>query len=145
MQNTNGDVRSFLSDALALVKAPTHDPQAQLMIEDGIDRSVRHCMEPLQRLVGVEGYTRGIAQQQQEKNVGIWRQRRDPLLHLIEGEIAVVGEVYPACEWLGCLLKGLLPICSSGVAPTMTAIFFVAGATCSMSSSNPGRSISWPT
>jgi hypothetical protein len=29
---------------------------------------------------------------------------------LVEREIAVVGEVYPACEWLGCLLKGLLPI-----------------------------------
>ena len=52
MQNTNGDLRSLLSDALALVKAPTHDPQTQLMIEDGIDRSVRHGMEPLQRLVG---------------------------------------------------------------------------------------------
>ena len=73
-------------------------------------RSVRHCMEPLQRVVGVEGYTRGIAHQQQENNVGIWRQHRGTLLHLVEGEIAVVGEVYPAREWLGCLLKGLLPI-----------------------------------
>src|SRR4029077_9168190 len=100
MQNTNGDARSLLSDPLALVKAPTHDPQTQLVIEDGIDRSVCHCMEPLQRVVGVEGYTRGIAHQQQENNVGIWWQRRDTLLHLIEREIAVVGEVHPACEWL---------------------------------------------
>src|SRR4029078_2013442 len=100
MQNTNGDVRSLLSDPLALVKAPTHDPQAQLVIEDGTDRSMRHCMEPLQRVVGVEGYARGIAHQQQENNVGIWRQNRGTLLHLVEGEIAVVGKVYPACEWL---------------------------------------------
>ena len=110
MQNTNGDIRSFLSDTLALVKPPTHDPQAQLVIEDGVDRSVRHCMEALQRLIGIEGYTCGIAQQQQKKNVGIWRQRRDPLLHLVEGEITVVGELDPACEWLGCLLEVLLPM-----------------------------------
>ena len=71
--------------------------------------ALRHCMEALQRLVGIEGYTRGIAQQQEKKNVGIWRQRRDPLLHLVKGEIAVVGELNPACEWLGCLLEGLLP------------------------------------
>ena len=72
MQNTNGDVRSLLSNPLALVKAPTHDPQTQLVIEDGIDRSVRHCMETLQRLVGVEGYTRGIV----EARSFIWSKER---------------------------------------------------------------------
>src|SRR5512132_926824 len=80
------------------------------MIEDAVNWSARHGMEPFQRLVGIDGYPSGITKQEEKKNVGIWRQRRDPLLHLLEGEIAVVGEVYPACEWLGCLLKGLLPI-----------------------------------
>ena len=55
-------VRRFLSDTVALVKAPTHNPQAQLMIKDGVDRSVCDLMETLQRLVGIVGYTRGITQ-----------------------------------------------------------------------------------
>ena len=109
MQNTNSHLRSFLSDTVALVKAATHDPQAQLVIENRIHRCVRHCMKALKRLVGIESYTRGIAQQQEKKNVGIWRQLRDPLLHLVEGQVAVVGELNPACEWLDCLLEGLLP------------------------------------
>ena len=49
--------RSFLPDALALVKAPTHNSEAQLMIEDGVDGSVCHRMETLQRLVGIVGHT----------------------------------------------------------------------------------------
>src|SRR5512132_35115 len=79
------------------------------MIEDAVNWSARHGMEPFQRLVGIDGYPSGITKQEEKKNVGIWRQRRDPLLHLLEGEIAVVGEVYPACERLGCLLKHALP------------------------------------
>ena len=79
------------------------------MLENGINWSVRHRMEPLQRLIAVEGHTCGIAKQQEKKNVGVWRQRRDPLLHLLEGEIAEVGEVNPTCEWFGCLLKHALP------------------------------------
>jgi hypothetical protein len=79
------------------------------MIEDAVNWSARHGMEPLQRLIGVEGHPSGIAQQQEKKNVGIWRQRRDPLLHLLEGEIAEVGEVNPAREWFGGLLKHALP------------------------------------
>ena len=78
MQNTNSDLGSFLSDTLALVKPPTYNPQAHLMIKDAVDRSVRDCMQALQRLVGIESYTCGITQQQQEKNVGIWRQRCRP-------------------------------------------------------------------
>ena len=72
------NIRSLLSDTFALVKAATYDPQAQLMIKDGVDRSVRHCMEALQRLVGIESYTCGIAQQHEKKNVGIWRQLSRP-------------------------------------------------------------------
>src|SRR5205085_2051589 len=109
MQNANGDLRRFLSDTVALVQAPTHDAQAELVIEDGVDRSVRYRMELLQRLVGIQGNTCGIAQQQEKKDIGIWWQRRDSLLHLVEGEIAVVGEFNPSCEWLGCLLKHVLP------------------------------------
>src|SRR3954451_2190138 len=109
MQNANGDSCSCLPDAVALMKAPTHYSQAQLMIEDGIHRSVRYCVEALQRLVGIDGYTRCIAQQQQEKDVGIWRQRRYSLLHLLEGKIAVVGKLNSTCERLGCLFEDLLP------------------------------------
>ena len=64
MQNTNGDLRSLLSGPTDLVEAPTHDAQAQLVLKHGIDRSIRHCVEALQRLVGVESYSRSIAQQQ---------------------------------------------------------------------------------
>ena len=53
MQNANGDLRSFSSDTFALVKAPTHDPKAQLVIEDGVDGRVCDLMETLQRLVGI--------------------------------------------------------------------------------------------
>ena len=67
------------------------------------------CMETLQRLVGIVCYTSGITQQQEKENIGIWRQLGDPLQHLVKGEIAVVGEVNPVCEWLGCLLEDLLP------------------------------------
>ena len=53
MQNTNCDLRSFLPDKVALVKAPTHDPEAELVIENGVDRSLRHCMKALcQRMFG---------------------------------------------------------------------------------------------
>ena len=67
MQNTNGDVRSLLSNPLALVKASTHDPQAQLVIEDGIDRSMRHCWRRCSASSAVEGYARGIAHSNRKK------------------------------------------------------------------------------
>src|SRR4051812_7560664 len=79
------------------------------MIEDAVNWSARHGMEPLQRLIGIDGYSSGITEQEQKKNVGIWRQCRDPFLHFLEGEVAEVGEVNPAYEWLGCLLKHVLP------------------------------------
>src|SRR4029077_15787509 len=79
------------------------------MTEDAVNWSARHVMEPLQRLIAIDGYSSGITKQEEKKNVGIWRQPRDPLLHLLEGKIAEVSEVNPGCERLGCLFKHALP------------------------------------
>src|SRR4029077_3274637 len=79
------------------------------MSEDAVNWVACHCREPLHRLIRIDGYSSGITKQEEKKDVGIWRQRRDPVLHLLEGEIAEVGEVNPGCERLGCLLKHALP------------------------------------
>ena len=57
MQNANSDLSRFPSDTLALVKPPTYNSQAQLMIKDAVDRSACDFMQALQRLVGIESYT----------------------------------------------------------------------------------------
>ena len=51
----------------APIKTSTYNPQAQLMIKDGVDGRVGDLMETLQRLVGIVGYTGGITQQEQDE------------------------------------------------------------------------------
>src|SRR5687767_3742222 len=79
------------------------------MIKNAVYGSVGYLMEPAQRLIRLQCHTFHIAKEEKEKNVGIWRQSRDPLQHLAIGKIVVVGKPDPAGEGLGCLLERLPP------------------------------------
>ena len=46
----------------------------------------------------LEGHPCGIADEHEIKDVGIWWQAGDALLHLVKGKIVVVAEVDPPCE-----------------------------------------------
>ncbi len=84
MQNANRDTGRFDSFKLGLIEASADNSQPELMLIDAIDRRIRDCMNPLQRLVRIVRHSRGIAQQQDKKNKGIRRQRSGLLQHLIQ-------------------------------------------------------------
>ena len=120
MQNTNGDCGSFLSETVASSKGG--HPRFPSPVDEQRGRSSERW-----RLDGAVAAPRPTSasplrhrEAAEEKDVGIWRQGGDPLLHLVEGKIVVVGELDPAGEGLGCLLKRFLPAMrSSDVAPSM--------------------------
>src|SRR3979490_1577394 len=79
------------------------------MKKDGVDGSAGDLMELLERLIGIDGHAFDIPKKHEKKNVGIRRQRRDALQHLVKGKVAVKSQLDAAREWLGCFCEGLLP------------------------------------
>src|SRR5437763_5414847 len=84
MQNANCDMGRFDSFKLGLIEPAADNSQAELMLKYAVDRRIRDRMNPLQCLVRIVRHSRGIAQKQDKKKVGIRRQSFDLLQHLIQ-------------------------------------------------------------
>src|SRR5438477_9411035 len=84
MQNANCDARRFDSFKLGLIEPAADNSQPELMLKDAVDRRIRDRMNPLQCLIRIVCHTRGIAQKQDKKNEGFWRQWCGVIQHLIQ-------------------------------------------------------------
>src|SRR5438067_13191443 len=84
MQNANCDTRRFDSFKLGLIEPTADNSQPELMLKDAVDRRIRDRMNPLQCLIRIVCHSRGIAQKQDKKNEGIWRQCSGLLQYLIQ-------------------------------------------------------------
>src|SRR5205809_7168889 len=84
MQNANCDTGRFDSFMLGLIEPAADNSQPELMLKDAVDRRIRVRMYPLKSLIRIVRHSRGIAQKQDKKNEGIWRQCSGLLQHLIQ-------------------------------------------------------------
>src|SRR6266516_1632544 len=96
MQNANCGARRFDSFKLGLIEPAADNSQAELMLKDAVDRRIRDRINPLQCLVRIVRHSRGIAQKQDKKNVGIRRQRSGLLLHLTPSQVIETLEIHDA-------------------------------------------------
>src|SRR5262245_716251 len=74
VENPDRDPGGFLSLGLGLIKAPTGNSVAELMLVNAVDRRVRDRVNLPEHLVPVVGYSTRIAHHQYVENERMWRQ-----------------------------------------------------------------------
>src|ERR1044072_5196353 len=105
MQNANSDMRRFNPFGLVRVKPAADYSQPELVGEDAIDRCIRDCTQALQRFICVVSHSRGVAQQQDKKDVGLRRELGYPLKHMVEWQVVQPDKIDPIRKRLEFLLK----------------------------------------